>query len=408
MRIGIVTAWFSSGAGMVSKNYEQTFQKKHDVFIFCRGGSAKCDSKWNGENVTWSKPRPSSTGICKNQLKKWIKSNHIEIILFNEQRNWKPVLFAKKLGIKIGAYIDYYTADTVPFFYLYDFLICNTKRHYSVFKDHPQSCFCPWGTQINTYKPLKYRPDRTITFLISAGTGGAIGALDRRGAGMAMNIFSKVKGDCCLVVYSQVPLEQCPDHWKSIVSEDKRIDFRVGTFTPVPYNEGDVYVYPSRLDGIGLTLPEALSSGLAAITTNSPPMTEFVKNFENGRLINVKELHGRPDGYYWPESIINEESLKEAFQYYINNPNEVTRHGSNARSLAEKNLSWEKNSGFLNDWICSIKRISNQSDDTINGVKLRKVKWYDRNYNPTPFERILIGIKLLIRQIILFLHLRDN
>ena len=55
---------------------------------------------------------------------------------------------------------------------------------------------------------------------------------------------------------------------------------------PAPglYHLGDVYVYPSRLDGVGLTVGEALACGLPVITTENGPMDEFVEDGFNGRL----------------------------------------------------------------------------------------------------------------------------
>jgi 1,2-diacylglycerol 3-alpha-glucosyltransferase len=394
MNIGIVTTWFPSGAGMVSKAYEMTFSKAHKVFIFARGNE---DKEWNNTNVTWAKEHPCSTGIWKKDFVNWVRTNKIDIVLFNEQRYWKTVLLAKKMGIMIGAYIDYYTADTVSFFNLYDFLICNTKRHYHVFNKHPQSCYCPWGTQEDLFQPNELRINNPLTFLISSGWDGKYAKvtpwLDRRGTGQTLRAFSRLKGDCRLIILSQVPLTDCPQEWAHTVDNDSRIEFRVGTFDPVPYHEGDIYVYPSRLDGIGLTLPEALSSGLAGITTNSPPMNEFVKNGINGTLIDVNEYRGRPDGYYWAESICDDNSLLNIMQTYVSQPELALLHKKNAVSLAQKELSWENNSIFLNDWIKGLKIISDNSGSSINGVDTRIVRRYDRQKNPTPFQKILVGIR---------------
>lgn len=403
MNIGIITTWFACGAGMISKSYERTLEKAHKVFIYARGGYAKDDPNWNYPNVTGAPPHSCSTGIHPGHFSRWVRRNSIDAVIFNEQRHWDGIVQARKLGILIGAHIDYYTADTVPFFNLYDFLICNTKRHYSVFGQHPQCCYCPWGTQVDVYKPEE-RPDRLISFIISAGWCGDYARArswnDRRGVGLTIRAFRQIEGDCRLLVFSQVPLEHCPDDWQGAVNKDNRIDFRVGTFDPVPYTTGDVYVYPSRLDGIGLTLPEALSSGLPGITTNCPPMSEFVHNDVNGILVDVKEYRGRPDGYYWAESICDEGSLKEAFQLYVKDPEKVFIHGSNARALAEKELSWEKNSAFLADWIGGLKKLSDQTGNNISGVDLATVRWYDRHHNPTPLQRILVGGKRLATQIV--------
>jgi 1,2-diacylglycerol 3-alpha-glucosyltransferase len=400
MNIGLVTTWFPSGAGFVSKAYERALSHKNNIFIFARGCKPQVDSEWNGKNVTWASVHPCITGVYSKEFKKWIETNNISTVLFNEQRHWEIIKFAKGMNLIVGAYIDYYTADTVPFFNLYDFLICNTKRHFKVFKNHPQVVYCPWGTNIKEYTPSKSLASRPLTFLISAGWDGAYAKdadwLDRRGAGLTLRAFSKLKGECKLIVLSQVELESCPLDWSEIVNSDSRIKFMVGSFSPTPYNLGDIYVYPSRLDGIGLTLPEAISSGLPAITTNSPPMTEFVIDEFNGKLIQVEDFRGRPDGYFWAESICSEKSLIDAMSYYINNQDQILIHSSNSREFAIENLDWEKNSAFLIDWFSNLVRINKVEMNKINGVNLGQVLRYDRNNNPTPLQRILVGLKRIL------------
>jgi 1,2-diacylglycerol 3-alpha-glucosyltransferase len=394
MNIGIVTTWFASGGGMVSKAYETTLKVDNNVFIFARGGAKQINNEWDSPNVFWASKQPNSTGIKISEFKRWIKDNSITMVLFNEQRHWEVIIEAKKMGLIIGAYVDYYTADTIPFFSLYDFLICNTKRHLSAFSWHKQALYCPWGTDVEMFKPMA-QDERPLTFIISSGWDGAYakGAswMDRRGAGMALRSFTKVKGDCKFIVLSQVPISDCPDEWSKIVKADSRIDFRFGSFSPTPYSLGDVYVYPSRLDGIGLTLPEALSSGLPAITTNCPPMNEFVTNDMNGTLVDVDRFCGRPDGYYWAESLCNEISLQKAFEKYLNNPELAKSEGNNARLNALKELSWEKNSSILNDFLKKVEPLNQMDQNEINGVNIKAVNRYDRNNNPTPIQRIIIG-----------------
>jgi glycosyltransferase involved in cell wall biosynthesis len=391
MNIGIVTQWFDSGAGHVSRSYADVLGKVHRVFIYARGGVVqKGNGKWDSPQVTWAPRHFFATGIHPRDFERWVREHEIEAVLFNEQRHWRGVVVARELGLLTGGYVDYYTQDTVPFFELYDFLVCNTRRHYSVFKDHPQCCYCPWGTRPNVYRPRIGRSTRPLTFIISAGWGGvnarSLPWMDRRGAGQVMSAFRRVAGDCRLLVYSQVGLSDCPRDWQDAVLADPRIVFRVGTFDPFPYGEGDVYVYPSRLDGIGLTLPEALSSGLPAITTGSPPMNEFVRHGENGLLVAVKEHRAIPDGYYWPESICDEEALSEAMRQYLCDPQKVVIHGSRARALAEQELDWERNAADLGAWI------ARQQQRTVDLTALsRRCASYDRIHSPTPWQQILLG-----------------
>jgi glycosyltransferase involved in cell wall biosynthesis len=347
MNIALITTWFPAGGGYVSKAYQHILKKEHNVFIYVRGGQVmKGHPDWDYPNVTWA-PRHYN-GIKTNHFVSWLKKNKIDVAFFNEQRYWKPVLEAKKAGFCVGAYIDYYTQETVPAFEIYDFLICNTKRHYSVFDWHPNAQYVPWGTDIEKFKPAIENIERIPTFIISAGWQAKYTG-DRRGSLIAIKAFKKVKGDCKLNVYSQVAFDECLPEWKELLASDSRIEFKVGTFDPFPYREGDVYLYPSRLDGIGLTLPEAVSSGLAVITTNNAPMNEFAVDGYNGLLIDVEKFIARPDGYYWPESICNLDSLTEAMQKLINNPSILNKYKVNARESAEKNLNWSKNASNLSE-----------------------------------------------------------
>lgn len=345
MVIGIVTAWFPSGAGSVSKAYVEALIRDHEVYIYARGGNKVVGlPQWDYNYVHWA---PYHTyGIRITDFVKWIKINKIDVLFFNEQRYWKPVLVAKKLGVIVGAYVDYYTQNTVDAFAVYDFLICNTKRHYSVFSWHKNCFYVPWGTDIEKYKPVLPRPPRTLTFVHNMGWQG-MSKLDRRGTIFVLRAFRRLPGDCRLLLFSQRKLNDCLPLIQEYIKSDSRIKFIYGTFDPVPYTEGDVFVYPSRLDGIGLTLPEALSCGLPAITTDAPPMNEFVKENENGQLVKIDKFLGRSDGYYWPESICNENSLFEAMTKYFDKET-LEHHSSNARRMAISELNWTNNRSEIN------------------------------------------------------------
>lgn len=394
MNIGIVTTWFPAGAGYVSKAYRQTLAYQHNVYIYGRQGkSMKGDQVWDDDKVYWAKKHYN--GIDLKDFKKWIERNKIELILFNEQRYWRPVILAKKIGVCIGAYIDYYKEDTVKAFSIYDFLICNTKRHFSVFNWHQKCYYIPWGTDINVFKKQDSKRNGKLRFLISLGWEGNYPG-DRKGLMLALNAFTQVKGDCELLVYSQVELSDCVSQWGNLIESDSRIKFIFGTYDPFPYHEGDVYVYPSRLDGIGLSLPEALSCGVPAITTDNPPMNEFVINNINGQLVEVEKLISRSDGYYWPQSICSIDSIRKALQKYVAEPDLVKVHGIAARDFAEKKMNWKVNSAnitaIFEENLRSGKSHELNSEDEEHAFKL------DRKYYPSLKYRSLALLRDVLNE----------
>ena len=390
MNIAIITTWFPAGGGYVSKAYEKTLEKEHNVYIYARGGKIMKDHPdWDHPNVTWAPP--FYNGIKTRHLLKWAYKKQIDILFFNEQRYWDPVLKAKKAGFCIGAYIDYYTQKTVPAFEIYDFLICNTRRHYSVFEWHKNAYYIPWGTKIIEKKNLK-TINQPVNFLISAGWEGSFTG-DRRGSLLAIESFRHVRGDCKLLLYSQVPFESCLPQWREIINLDKRIVFIEGTFDPFPYIKGDVFLYPSKLDGIGLTLPEALAHGIPSITTDNPPMNEFVIEGINGLLVKVASFLGREDGYYWAESHIDVEHLTILMQSMVDKGhlylNEMKHSTLND---AKEHLDWEKNAKDLPLIFKNMFKHKTRLDQSLTQYALK----LDKAMAPSYLQRSLALIKSYI------------
>lgn len=335
MNIGIVTTWFERGASYVSQQYIQTLSTEHSVFVYARGGEKfGTGPEWQGSNVTfgdlkWGKDFSNETR-SKNLLhfKKWIIENKLDLVIFNEEHWWEPVMLCNSLHIKTLAYIDYYTKQTVPFFQIYDVLICHTKRHHSVFSSHQQVMYVPWGTDVDIFKP-QISNTETI-FFHSAGMNP-----HRKGTDLLLKALEKIEStDFKLIIHTQ----------KNIQVTDPRVQVIHKTVGPPGlYHVGSVYVYPTRLEGIGLTIAEALACGLPVIAPDNAPMNEFVDN-DRGQLVKIDSYKTRHDGYYWPECTVSVGDLAEKMQQYIKDKNKIKEHGLRARAYAEEHLSWTKNS----------------------------------------------------------------
>lgn len=361
MNIGIVTTWFERGAAYVSRQYMNLLEKEHQVFIFARSDEyAMDDANWSNANVTWSKRLPfvGKTAFDLGEFKTWLKNNSIDLVLFNEQHWWPPILLCDALGIITGAYVDYYTEETVPLFGCYDFLLCNTRRHYSVFDWHPQCLYLPWGTNIDVFRPNLSTKIETnkVTFFHSSGYSPV-----RKGTDLVLEAFSALPTSAHLVIHSQGPLaNKIPNlaTLKKLLEQERLTLYEQTVTAPGLYHLGDVYVYPSRLEGIGLTIAEALACGLPVITTDSPPMNEFVQHGINGRLVSVNRHIARSDGYYWPQSIVNVDSLIKEMSFYVGQADNLPTMKRQAREYAVQNLDWNKNHSTLLDFVRDVKRLT--------------------------------------------------
>jgi glycosyltransferase involved in cell wall biosynthesis len=347
--VGIVTTWFERGAAYVSKQYENVIKNDFNTFIYARGGEAYAigSQEWNNENVTWAKkiPLPTAMAIDKKDFVKWIDKNKIEIIIFNEQQWWPPILWAKEKGVICIAYIDYYTEKTIPFFEIYDILFCNTKRHFDTFSWHKGAFYIPWGTDTKLYKAtnqLKLIDENKVIFFHSAGVSP-----ERKGTQELLEAFNGTIGNSKLIIHSQVDLQnklpQCVNIITKLI-EIKRLEIVQETISaPGLYYLGDVYVYPSRLDGIGLTIAEALSSGLPIIVPNNQPMNEFVDETTGSKTVQVETYFSRDDGYYWPQCKVSIKDLQDKLQFFIDNKNNINDYKVLTRKHAEEKLEWAKN-----------------------------------------------------------------
>ena len=364
MKIGIVTTWFERGAAYVSRQLRDVLSKTSEVYIYARGGElyAENDSSWNLPSVTWGKRgwRGVTTEIHLRDFKRWIESNDIEVVIFNEQRWWPPVFACRELGVKTGAYIDYYTEETIEFFGIYDFLICNTNRHVDAFSWHRNCIYIPWGTDITLYdyEGRNSAAKKKIVFFHSAGMNP-----HRKGTDFLLKAFCQVGSPAKLIVHTQVKLDDYFPELTGLIDsllEGEKLSIIHKTIpAPGAYNLGDVYVYPSRLEGIGLSIAEALACGLPVIVPDNPPMNEFCDE-SSGKTVRLNRLYARRDGYYWPACEVSIDDLTCKMEFYVENRLRIDEYRRSAREYAEKNLDWLKNAMGLVDYIRQTKSLAGE------------------------------------------------
>lgn len=365
MNIGIVTTWFERGAAYVSRQYKEVLEDTGStVFVYARGGEVNAvdKSRWGGERVTEAKivPFPLPTYIDEVDFKQWLINNNIEIVFFNEQRWLKPVVMCKDLGIKTGLYVDYYTEDSLASFDVFDFLICNTRKHYSAFEWHEQVYYIPWGTDVELFDASSKRlQSEKVRFFTSSGMNPY-----RKGTDLVINAFADavqspaVANNAELVVHTQIPLIDFflnRGGYEGTIKNIRLLDglgvLRVIEKTvgaPGLYYEGDVYVYPSRLDGIGLTVAEAISSGMPVIVPDDGPMNEFLPECGSA-AVRIKRLFCRSDAYYWPQNEVDVKYLAELLVNYVASKESIPSYSNSSREYAVKNLNWKSRKNQISD-----------------------------------------------------------
>lgn len=341
MNIGFVSTWYERGAAYVTRQYIELLKGKHQVYVYARAGEREQDNQeWNQSYITWGKRTGENYGVQWSDFKKWVNTNQIEVVLFNEQQQMDILADIKRNmpGLRIGEYIDYYKRNTIEKRRIYDFLICNTRRHFETFQWHPQCYYVPWGTNVDLFQYREHKGEELIFF-------HSMGRSTRKGTLLLLETF--LHTDLCeksrLIIHTQVDELRRRGYSYSELKE-KNVEVIEKTVTaPGLYHMGDVYVYPCELDGLGLSIYEALSCGMPVIGTDIPPINEPI-NEVNGRLVKVAKSIAREDGYYWPLSIVDRDDLYQQMKYYIGCKDRLRAIRKKVREDAVCRFNWHDRS----------------------------------------------------------------
>jgi glycosyltransferase involved in cell wall biosynthesis len=245
--------------------------------------------------------------------------------------------------------VDYYKKKTVKHFKVYDALICNTKRHYSVFSWHRNSWYIPWGTDLDRFKPTLKKHSVHLNFIHSAGWSPY-----RKGTDLAIKAFSGLMDkNARLIIHMQISLEDFLAEFpelEQILKTDNRIRIITEPIKPEEfYSLGEVYLYPTRLEGIGLTQVEALACGIPIIVPNDGPMNEFALD-PISKTTPISRYWERVDSYYWSMNEVSIEALISNLQWFSTHYNPSESWTRPVRLVAEEYFDANKNManlGFL-------------------------------------------------------------
>ncbi len=342
-RIGFVTIWFERGQSYVTRTLRDALAREHDTYIFARTGSVdgkpmlQTDGVWAVDNLT---THPSYE-ISHDVFRGWVRRNYIDTVVFNEEYDWSLVAFARSLGIKVVTYLDYLKEDWLPKMHLYDAVLCSTRRSYDIVKNVCNAAFVGWGLDTDLFAP-RDDGDQKYTFFHNAGWLGTNFRKMTPAAILAFDAISPLVPDATLLIHSQSSLERLPGQARTIVQSNPRISCHFGSVAaPGLYHKAKVLLFPTKLEGLGLPLFEALSTGLAVIATDAAPMNEFVSHGQNGLLIPVVSRGERADGILFPEEVIDVNAFARTMLELARNPRLLERLASQARRYALENLTLE-------------------------------------------------------------------
>jgi len=242
-----------------------------------------------------------------------------------------------------------------------DRLFVPCKHNYNLFREYGVKIpidIVHLGFDPKEYYPLERTKDRPFTFLM-------LGKLTmRKNTGAVVTAFLDLfKGNpnARLILKSQSGIMA---HFE--FPEDKNITIidRLSTQEEMLgyYKESDCFVLPSRGEGFGLPVLEAMATGMPCIFSNHTGLAEMADEKYNYPINNYKKVKANPTmtksrcdvGNWYDPSL---EELKEKMAYVFKNQSEAKEKGKMA-------AEWVKNNFTFSHTAKSILNILEKNYDT--------------------------------------------
>ncbi len=347
-RIGMVSIWFHRGQSEVTRTLRQALlDNGHEVFIFGRMGAVYGQEMQERDDPYWRLPNVflfPKYDIAWPALQMWAIIHKLDAVVFNEEYNFQLPQSIRAIGKKTIHYVDFIRPDWAkPLGSTYDQLWSATQRTTALLNDMELSDMTThigWGIPDN----VPYRGDEAPQYDFFHNAGW-LGINFRKGTDLVLQAFSHLVSHehtkASLLVHAQVPMQAMVDTGVMTQEFYDNVDRSILTWrhetVPPPglYHLGKVVVQPSRMEGLGLTIPEAMWQGRAVITTDAPPMNEFVRLAQH--LVPVASIAQRSDGLSFPECTPDVSHLADRMLWIIEH---WKIHGTSARSDAYYKFDW--------------------------------------------------------------------
>lgn len=294
MKVGIVTKWFNRGQPIVGRYVRSAVDELgHESFVLARPrreqgprpGALQRTDIWDQPEVT----EGSAFEVPLDEYVAWVEANGIELVLCDQNYQFDELAELRRRGVRvIGRFVwEHFTAEHLPgaraaYDVVYSVTAAEQLRYAEWGLETPR---VPWGIHPELLEvPIERADDGLVRFVFP---GGFIG--HRKPLEPVVEAFARARGEHLrLLVKAQVERDRL-DGLSRKVRKDERIELRLGDEEWEPHLRTiaacDVCVTPSRWEGLGLPLYEAIAFGQPVITNDDPPMNEVVEDGRNGLLV---------------------------------------------------------------------------------------------------------------------------
>jgi glycosyltransferase involved in cell wall biosynthesis len=302
MRVGIVTKWFNRGQPVVGRQLRSAVDELgHESFVLARPkkergprpGALDRDDVWDQPGLT----EASAYDVPAEEYLAWVADNDIEAVLCDQNYQFSELATLRSRGVRtVGRFVwEHFTADHVAgareaFDVVYSLTHAEQARYAEMGLDTP---YVPWGCHPelieagNAARESRVERRESVTFVFPGGFLGHRKPLEPVLEAVEATDDPRLR----LIVKAQVERKQLRVA-EDAARRDPRVELRLADEPTADHLRAlascDVCLAPSRWEGLGLPLYEAIAFGMPAITNDAPPMNEAIHEGVNGVLVSSK------------------------------------------------------------------------------------------------------------------------
>jgi len=372
MRIGICAYWFNRGQGVVARQLRSAIDSLgHETFVLARPTRAKnIRPAFIDRTGVWDQPgitEASKYKIPAEEMVAWGRENELDVALFDQNYEFDAIAALRESGVRtVGRFVwEQFSREHVEdakraLDVIYSLTACEQERYAGMGIESPR---VHWGIHPELLEYARPHPSThrdtpgreaedvargDVTFFYPAGFLSR-----RKPVPQLVKAFRKVDApNARLVIKGQV--ERQTDLLDRAASKDPRIEVMLAD---LPTDEhlrlfasADVCVAPSRWEGLGLHLYEAMALGLPVVTNDDPPMNEVVRDRENGLLV-ASRRRGRANSGI-PAYLPKVRDLARAMREMLDPDLRAELHAGVV--AARERLSWERTVADYDELIRSV------------------------------------------------------
>jgi glycosyltransferase involved in cell wall biosynthesis len=298
LRVGIVTKWFASGQAVVSRQVRSALEELgHETFVLTREGTGPRSGVTDRvSDPVWDQPGVTETGEADVPLatyREWVAANGIEVLLADNLYQFDEIAALRADGVKtVGRFVWEHFADehvggaTEAFDVVYSLHRAERERYRALGIESP---YVPWGChpELLAVEPARF-DDGFVRLLVPGSFMGKRKPLEEVLEGFASTRSERLR----LIIKGQTSKKE--GKLTKAARSDERIEILIEdqpTDEHLSFVAGcDVCLAPTRWEGLGLPLYEAIAFGQPAITNDEPPMNEPIVDGVNGLLVPSSQI----------------------------------------------------------------------------------------------------------------------